>query len=85
MNIEEEINLIKERNKKVESDKAWETSPVRILSVAVLTYIITAIVFYFIGVKNFLLSALIPTTGYYLSTQSLPIIKKWWVNKIYKK
>ena len=85
MDIEQEINLIKERNRKVEIDKAWETSPLRIISVAIITYVITAVVFYFIGVKNFLLSPLIPTVGYYVSTQSLPIIKKWWVNTFYKK
>lgn len=85
MDLEQEINLIKERNKKVESDKAWETSPFRILSVTIITYTITAIVFYFIGVTNYFVSALIPTVGYYLSTQSLPIIKKWWIDTFYKK
>jgi len=84
-NIEKEINLIKERNKRVEMDKAWETSAFRVIFISVITYITTAIVFYFIGVKNFLLSALIPTVGYYLSTQSLPFIKRWWIDKMYKK
>jgi len=83
--IKKEIDLIKERNKRVEIDKAWETSNFRIFSVLVMTYIITAIVFYFIGVKNFMLSAFIPTVGFYLSTQSLPFIKKWWVGKFIKK
>ncbi|OGZ63223.1 MAG: hypothetical protein A3C58_01555 [Candidatus Staskawiczbacteria bacterium RIFCSPHIGHO2_02_FULL_34_10] len=85
MDIEKEINLIKERNKKVEADKAWETSIFRIGFIIVITYIITAVVFYFIGVKNFLLSALIPTVGYYVSTQSLPFVKNWWSKKVYKK
>lgn len=85
MDIEQEINLIKERNKKIEADKAWETSTFRVVLISAMTYIVTAVVFYFIGVKNYLLSALIPTIGYYLSTQSIPIIKKWWVEKIYKK
>ena len=83
--IKKEIDLIKERNKRVEIDKAWETSSVRVLSVLVMTYIITAVVFYFIGVKNFMLNALIPTVGFYLSTQSLPFIKRWWINKFIKK
>ena len=85
MDLEKEVNLIKERNERVELDKAWETSAFRVVSVLVMTYIITAVVFYFIGVKNYLLSALIPTIGYYVSTQSLPFIKRWWVNEIYKK
>ncbi|MEK7664523.1 MAG: hypothetical protein AAB361_00090 [Patescibacteria group bacterium] len=88
MNIEEiekEIKLIKERNKRVEADKAWETSRFRVFFITIITYIITTIVFYFIGVKNYLLNALIPTLGFYLSTRSLPFIKKWWVNNLYKK
>lgn len=84
MDIEKEINLIKERNKKVEADKAWETSLFRVIFISAITYITTAIVFYFIGVKNFLLSALIPTIGYYLSVQSLPFIKKWWTKRYIK-
>lgn len=79
--IKEELRLIKERNKRVEADKAWETSGSRILSILVMTYILTSIVFYFIGVKNFMFSAFIPTIGFYLSTQSLPFIKKMWLNK----
>ena len=85
MDIEKEINSIKERNQKVETDKAWEVSKFRVASIAVMTYIIIAVVFYMIGVRNFLVSALIPTVGYYLSTQSLPFIKRWWVNGMYKK
>ena len=83
--IKKELSLIKERNKRVETDKAWERSKFRVFSIVVMTYIITSIVFYFIGVSDFLLNALIPTTGFYLSTQSLPFIKKWWVNNFIKK
>lgn len=83
--FKKEIESIKERNKRVEADKAWETSKTRVLSILVMTYIITAIVFYFIGVKNFMLSALIPTVGFFLSTQSLPFIKRAWINKFIKK
>jgi len=83
--LKSEIDLIKERNERVEADKAWETSNFRVFSIVAMTYIITALVFYIIGVKNFLLNALIPTLGFYLSTQSLPFIKKWWTNKFIKK
>ena len=83
--IQKEIELLKERNRRVEADKAWETSGFRVVSVLMMTYIITAVVFYFIGVNDFLLNALIPTTGFYLSTQSLPFIKKWWIKNNIKK
>ena len=85
MNIEKEIEEIKARNKKVEADKAWETSLFRKILISSFTYIITAIVFYLIGVKNYLASALMPTTGYFLSIQSLPFIKEWWVENRYRK
>jgi len=83
--LNKEIELIKERNKRVGADKAWETSKTRVLSILVMTYIITAIVFCIIGIRNFLLNALIPTVAFYLSTQSLPFIKKVWINKFNKK
>jgi len=80
MNIEKEIQQIHERNKRVEAEKAWEVSLFRIVAICVITYITTAIVFATIGVKQYLLNALIPTVGFFLSTQSLPPIKKWWIN-----
>ncbi|MFH1566254.1 MAG: hypothetical protein ABIB98_03610 [bacterium] len=79
--IEKEISVIKERNLRVEADKAWETSNFRIFSITLITYIIASFVLYFIGAKNFLLSALVPTAGYFLSIQSLPAIKRWWIEK----
>ncbi len=82
--LADEIEKIKERNKRVEADKAWETSLFCKVLISVFTYLITAIVFYLIGVENYLASALIPTTGYFLSVQSLPFIKKWWIKKYYK-
>jgi len=51
------------------------------ISLSVITFIIASIVLYLKGANNFLLGALVPTMGYFLSTQSLPLIKKWWTNK----
>jgi hypothetical protein len=81
MDIEKEIEKIKKRNEKVEADKAWETSSFRKSFIVLVTYIITAIVFYLIGVRSYLLNALIPTTGYFLSIQTVPFIKNWWIKK----
>lgn len=85
MDIEHEIAAIKERNLRVEADKAWETSQLRIISIALITYVIASLVLYLIGVNNFLLSALVPTVGYYLSTRSLPFIKKRWTDGFMRK
>ena len=38
--LEKEIEEIKERNKRVELDKKWETSMTRKVCIAVLTYIV---------------------------------------------
>lgn len=84
-NLEKEIEKIKERNVRVEADKAWETSSFRIFSIALVTYIIAALVLYLIGTDNFLRNALVPTVGYLLSTQSLPMVKKRWIEKYLRK
>lgn len=80
--VEKAIKEIKERNARVEADKAWETSRFRIATLAGSTYITAAFFLVGIGAKNALLSALVPAIGYVLSTQSLPVLKRWWVKKI---
>jgi hypothetical protein len=83
--IEQDILAIKLRNNNVEADKAWEISLFRKILIAIITYIIASFILYIIRVQNFLLSAFIPTVGYILSTLSLPIIKKWWMDKHIKR
>lgn len=77
--IKAELAQIKERNNKVSLDKAWEISLCRKLSILTLTYIVALITMCLIGVKEAYLSALIPVIGYYLSTLSLPFIRKIWL------
>ncbi len=80
-----EIEVLKERNARVEADKAWETSSFRVFCIVVVTYMIAALVMVMIGVSNYLTNALIPTIGYFLSTLSLPFVKNWWVKNIHLK
>lgn len=84
MNLEKEISEIKDRNTRVEAEKAWEISLFRRVLISLFTYIVTAIVFYLLGVENYLQNAFIPTIGYFLSTQSLPFIKNWWIENRFK-
>ena len=79
MDLEKEINLIKERNKRVETDKAWETSWERLLLISAILYITALIFMIIIGVQNVLLAALVPVLGFALSNQSLPVVKRWWL------
>jgi len=80
-NLEREVRSLQERNRRVESEKAWETSFMRVLSIAFITYVVAGIVLYSIGVTNFILAALVPVLGYILSTRSLPRVKRWWMEK----
>ena len=75
----EEIEKIKERNKRVELDKAWETSWTRRICICILTYIIVITYTYLIRkYDNILLSSLVPVIGFTLSTLSLKYIRKFW-------
>lgn len=79
MKIEEEINNIKERNKRVELDKKWETSLTRKIFIMVLTYIVVIIYSYLVrNYDNIFLSSLVPVIGFTLSTLSLKVIRKIW-------
>ena len=77
--MEKEIKLIKERNKRAEIDKAWETSKTRRAIIAFMTYIIVIIFLLMINAPRAWLTALVPTIGYALSTLTLPYFKKWWI------
>lgn len=81
MSPEEELSAIKERNLRVEKDKAWETSTTRTLAICVITYLVAVATLFAIGGDNIFLSALVPVFGFYLSTQSLPFIRRWWEKK----
>ena len=77
--LEKEIEKIKERNKRVEKDKAWETSTLRKVSIAVLTYLVVITYSYLIkNVSNIFLSSLVPVIGFLLSTLSLKAIRNIW-------
>ncbi|MBD3253331.1 hypothetical protein GF386_06360 [Candidatus Pacearchaeota archaeon] len=79
--LEEEIEKIKQRNRNVEADKAWETSWTRKLLIAVLTYIVIVIFFHFARLPNPFVNSVVPTVAFILSTMSLPIFKKIWLKK----
>jgi len=77
--LENEIVKIKERNKKVELDKAWETSWSRKICICVLTYIVVVIYSHLINkISNIWLSSLVPVIGFTLSTVSLKLVRNVW-------
>ena len=77
--LEEEVLKIKERNKRVELDKAWETSWTRKICIMVLTYIVVIIYSYVIKeLDNIFLSSLVPVIGFTLYTLSLGLVRNIW-------
>ena len=83
MNIEEEIKMIKERNKRVELDKKWETSITRKICIMILTYIVVVIYTILISkITNPFLSSIVPVIGFFLSTLSLKYVRKIWEKRI---
>ena len=80
--LKKEIEEIKERNKRVELDKKWETSMTRKICIAVLTYIVVICYTSLIDkLNNVFLSSLVPVIGFTLSTLSLSVIRKVWEKK----
>ena len=82
--IEERIHKIEERNKRVETDKAWETSNTRKFFIALFTYLSISLYMYAININRPWLNAIIPTVGFLLSTLSIPFIKKYWQKHLHK-
>ena len=83
--MKEDIEKIKERNKRVEANKAWEVSITRKIIIALMTYIIIVIFLWSINAPKPWLNAIVPTVGFIFSTLTLPFFKKWWINSIYKR
>jgi hypothetical protein len=78
MDVERELEAIKERNQRVEADKAWEQSGVRRLSIAALTYLFAVVWLFSINNDAPFLNAIIPVVGFLLSTLTLTFIKQLW-------
>lgn len=77
--MEERVVAIEKRNKKVETDKAWETSWIRRICIMILTYIVVIAYSYVIRKSdNIFLSSLVPVIGFTLSTMSLNLVRKIW-------
>ncbi|HEX7041766.1 MAG TPA: hypothetical protein VF189_00815, partial [Patescibacteria group bacterium] len=85
MNLEERIAKIEARNRKVETDKAWETSWTRKVLIAIFTYLAIALYLKFIVGINPWINAIVPTVGFLLSTLTLPWFKNLWMRVFYRK
>lgn len=79
--LEERIAALEARNKRVESDKGWETSWTRKIAIMILTYLTVVSYLHFVVHIAPWINAAVPVIGYLLSTLTISLLKNWWVNK----
>jgi len=77
--VEQRIRNIEERNRRVEADKAWETSAARRVILAIFSYLVIVVFFLAIGVSNPWLNAIVPALAFMIQQLSMPYFKKWWM------
>ncbi|MBI5389386.1 hypothetical protein HZB01_03335 [Candidatus Woesearchaeota archaeon] len=80
--LEGDITALKERNRRVESDKAWEVSWTRRLVIAAATYVVAGIWLVVIHDMYPWLKAFVPAGGYLLSTLTISAAKKRWIKNL---
>ncbi len=81
--LEKRVELIENRNKRVEADKAWETSWLRKILIIIFTYAFAVLYLNVADNTNPWFGAVVPCVGFFLSTQSIKVIKKMWIKKKY--
>ena len=81
LSLEERVEQLEARNRRVEGDKAWETSWLRRLSIMLLTYL--TVVFYLKYVVHISpwINGLVPVIGFFVSTFTVSYLKKYWVQR----
>ncbi|MFH1649602.1 MAG: hypothetical protein ABIA93_03565 [Candidatus Woesearchaeota archaeon] len=77
--VTKDIKAIKERNNRVELDKAWETSLTRRFIILLLTYVVMVIFFFAARLPSPFINAIVPSVAFVLSTLTLPWFKKAWM------
>jgi hypothetical protein len=79
--LEERIEKLEARNRRVEGDKAWETSLFRRCSIMILTYAVVAFYLRYVVHIDPWINALVPVIGFMLSTLTLSLLKSWWLKR----
>lgn len=79
--LEEEIEKIKERNHRVEADKAWETSKTRTAFISIVTFVLLYLFMILINADRPFLNALVSVIAYWISTETYGVLKKWWLKR----
>ncbi|MEK7611106.1 MAG: hypothetical protein AAB486_01875 [Patescibacteria group bacterium] len=72
------LTAVEDRNKRVETDKAWETSLPRRALLIIFTYVSIGLYFSAIAVDRPWINAVVPSLGFLLSTLTLPLFRNFW-------
>ncbi len=83
--IENRLEKIEDRNRKVEAGKAWETSWSRKGLLVLFTYLAIGLYLQAIDIQRPWLNAIVPAVGFLLSTLTLSFFQNLWIKYIYKK
>ncbi len=83
--ITEALRHLHDRNRRVEAEKAWETSWTRRWWITSITFAVAVIWLTIIHEPVAFAKALVPAAGYLLSTLTLPMIKSGWIARYEKK
>lgn len=79
MELEQRVKNIEDRNKKVEEDKAWETSITRRVLSMIFSYVAVGIIFQILEVPKPWLNAIVPALAFMIQQLSMPVLKRMWI------
>ena len=77
--IAKRVDALETRNRRVDSDKAWEVSWTRRVSIMLLTYFVVVLYLKFVVHIDPWINALVPIIGFLLSNLTLSFIKNEWL------
>lgn len=78
-NLEQRIQKIEERNRRVETDKVWETSWTRRILLTLFTYLAIGVYMWAIDMPRPWINAIVPALAFMISTLTMPFFKKVWL------
>lgn len=80
LSIEERLDIIEKRNRRVELDKAWEISLTRRILVTIATFVVIGLYLSWLGVNQPWLNAIVPVLAFIISTFVVQRAKITWIN-----
>jgi len=77
--LEQRIEKLEARNRRVEGDKSWETSWQRRGTIMILIYLTIVFYLHFVIHIDPWVNGLVPVIGYFVSTMTVGFLKQRWL------